>query len=54
MISCPHGNPFSNKADGWPMNCTQSGNDCPSTHYCFSAPDQSFGVCCVSKSLFLP
>ncbi|CAG9538681.1 unnamed protein product [Cercopithifilaria johnstoni] len=49
MISCPHGNPFSNKADGWPVNCTQSGNDCPSTHYCFSTPDQSFGVCCVSK-----
>ncbi|VDK62800.1 unnamed protein product [Onchocerca ochengi] len=48
-VSCPHGNPFSNKVDGWPVNCTQSGNDCPSTHYCFSASDQSFGVCCVSK-----
>ncbi|KAL3982628.1 Thyroglobulin type-1 repeat family protein [Acanthocheilonema viteae] len=49
MVGCPHGNPFSNKADGWPLNCSQSGNDCPSTHYCFTASDQSFGVCCVSK-----
>uniref|UniRef100_A0A0R3RUH4 Thyroglobulin type-1 domain-containing protein n=1 Tax=Elaeophora elaphi TaxID=1147741 RepID=A0A0R3RUH4_9BILA len=49
IVSCPHGNPFSNKADGWPVNCTQSGNDCPPTHYCSLAPDQSFGVCCVSK-----
>uniref|UniRef100_A0A1I7VYU1 BPTI/Kunitz inhibitor domain-containing protein n=1 Tax=Loa loa TaxID=7209 RepID=A0A1I7VYU1_LOALO len=47
--SCPQGNPFSNKVDGWPVNCTQFGNNCPSTHYCSSAPDQSFGVCYVSK-----
>uniref|UniRef100_A0A915PTR1 Thyroglobulin type-1 domain-containing protein n=1 Tax=Setaria digitata TaxID=48799 RepID=A0A915PTR1_9BILA len=49
MVSCLHGNPFSKKADGWPMDCSQSTNDCPPTHYYFRKPNQIFGMCCVSK-----
>uniref|UniRef100_A0A7E4UXH3 WAP domain-containing protein n=1 Tax=Panagrellus redivivus TaxID=6233 RepID=A0A7E4UXH3_PANRE len=46
---CPHGDPFSDNADGAPVSCSTNRNSCPSTHYCLSKPSHSKGICCVTK-----
>lgn len=49
LVTCTHGDPFSNAPDGAPLKCSLSVNTCPSTHYCSSKPGDAEGICCVTK-----